>query len=94
MVTESPAFKKAAEDVQKLNSKPGTDEMLKLYGLYKVGKGEDISTVPKPSTFDFAGKKKREEWQKTVDQGISAEEAQKQYVAYVGELKKKHGFSG
>ncbi|KAM3470410.1 hypothetical protein MY8738_009757, partial [Beauveria namnaoensis] len=44
----SAAFKKAAEDSKKLLAKPSNDELLELYGLYKVGNAEDISSAPAP----------------------------------------------
>ncbi|KAI8685815.1 ACB domain-containing protein [Fusarium keratoplasticum] len=50
---QSDAFKKAIEDSKKLTSKPGPDELLQLYALYKVGTGEDFSKTTAPGTFDF-----------------------------------------
>lgn len=38
------------------------------------------------------GKAKKNAWQKVVDEGITAEEAQAKYVAYIEELKAKHGY--
>ncbi|KAM3537717.1 hypothetical protein ARSEF1564_009363, partial [Beauveria bassiana] len=49
----SAAFKKAAEDSKKLLAKPSNDELLELYGLYKVGNAEDISSAPAPGMFDM-----------------------------------------
>ncbi|EGX92700.1 Acyl-CoA-binding protein, ACBP [Cordyceps militaris CM01] len=49
----SAAFTKAAEDSKKLLAKPSNDELLELYGLYKVGNGEDISSAPAPGMFDM-----------------------------------------
>lgn len=88
----SAAFTKAAEDSKKLLAKPSNDELLELYGLYKVGNGEDISSAPAPGMFDMKGKAKKNAWQKIVDEGISAETAQERYVALVEQLKAKHGF--
>ncbi|KAM3456092.1 hypothetical protein MY3296_001961 [Beauveria thailandica] len=88
----SAAFKKAAEDSKKLIAKPSNDELLELYGLYKVGNAEDISSAPAPGMFDMKGKAKKNAWQKVVDEGISAETAQERYVALVEQLKAKHGF--
>ncbi|KAM3442218.1 hypothetical protein MY4824_001230 [Beauveria thailandica] len=88
----SAAFKKAAEDSKKLLAKPSNDELLELYGLYKVGNAEDISSAPAPGMFDMKGKAKKNAWQKVVDEGISAETAQERYVALVEQLKAKHGF--
>ncbi|KAM0669931.1 hypothetical protein ACQRIT_002425 [Beauveria bassiana] len=88
----SAAFKKAAEDSKKLLAKPSNDELLELYGLYKVGNAEDISSAPAPGMFDMKGKAKKNAWQKVVDEGISAETAQERYVALVEQLKTKYGF--
>ncbi|KAM3501355.1 hypothetical protein MY10362_005622 [Beauveria mimosiformis] len=88
----SAAFKKAAEDSKKLVEKPSNDDLLELYGLYKVGNGEDISSAPAPGMFDMKGKAKKNAWQKVVDEGFSAEAAQDRYVALVEELKAKYGF--
>ncbi|KAM3464854.1 hypothetical protein MY5147_008668 [Beauveria neobassiana] len=88
----SAAFKKAAEDSKKLLAKPSNDELLELYGLYKVGNAEDISSAPAPGMFDMKGKAKKNAWQKVVDEGISAETAQERYVALVEKLKTKYGF--
>ncbi|TQV96136.1 Acyl-CoA-binding protein, ACBP [Cordyceps javanica] len=49
----SAAFQKAAEDSKKLLAKPSNDELLELYGLYKVGNAEDISSAPAPGMFDM-----------------------------------------
>ncbi|CEJ84850.1 Putative Acyl binding protein [[Torrubiella] hemipterigena] len=88
----SAAFTKAAEDSKKLLAKPSNDELLELYGLFKVGNSEDISKAPAPGMFDMKGKAKKAAWQKVVDEGISAEAAQERYVQLVETLKAKHGF--
>ncbi|KAF1737636.1 Acyl-CoA-binding protein [Beauveria bassiana] len=98
----SAAFKKAAEDSKKLLAKPSNDELLELYGLYKVGNAEDISSAPAPGMQlgqssrapwrRVQGKAKKNAWQKVVDEGISAETAQERYVALVEQLKTKYGF--
>ncbi|KYK59348.1 acyl CoA binding protein [Drechmeria coniospora] len=104
--TQSEAFKKAVVDSKKLTSKPSSDDLLALYGaiprgsprprrplplltapsrpgLYKVAIGEDIST---------AGKAKKGAWQKIVDEGITAEQAQERYVALVEKMKETYGY--
>ncbi|RTE73984.1 hypothetical protein BHE90_011577 [Fusarium euwallaceae] len=89
---QSDAFKKAIEDSKKLTSKPGPDELLSLYALYKVGTGEDFSKATTPGTFDFKGKAKYNAWKKVVDEGVTPEAAQEQYVKLVEELKEKYGY--
>ncbi|KAI0160993.1 acyl-CoA-binding protein [Hypoxylon sp. FL1284] len=88
----SPAFTKAQEESKKLTSKPTNEELLELYGLFKVGNGEDFSKAEKPGMFDLKGKYKYQAWKDLVDEGISAEAAQERYVAKVEELKTKYGF--
>ncbi|KAJ5102147.1 acyl-CoA-binding protein [Penicillium alfredii] len=85
-------FEQAAADVKNLKAKPSDQEMLQLYGLYKVGTGEDFSAAKQPGAFDFAGKYKYAEWKKRVEEGLTAEEAQEQYIKLVDELKEKYGF--
>ncbi|KAM5348170.1 hypothetical protein ACJ41O_007994 [Fusarium nematophilum] len=50
---QSEAFKTAVEDSKKLTQKPGNDELLELYALYKVGTGEDFSQATAPGVFDL-----------------------------------------
>ncbi|KAK1465434.1 acyl CoA binding protein [Colletotrichum cuscutae] len=98
---QSEAFKQAVSDSKKLTSKPGNDELLELYGLYKVSTGEDISSAPKPGMFDLKltfglrglqGKAKQSAWQKVVDDKLTPEQAQEKYVALVNSLKEKYGY--
>ncbi|KAK9414368.1 putative fatty acid binding protein [Seiridium unicorne] len=92
MVAQSEEFKQAVIDSKKLTSKPGNDELLELYALFKVANGEDISKAPKPGMFDLKGKAKYNAWQKVVDDSTSAETAQQKYVQLVESLKASHGF--
>ncbi|KAJ3465748.1 hypothetical protein MRS44_006406 [Fusarium solani] len=90
---QSDAFKKAIEDSKKLTSKPGPDELLQLYALYKVG------TAPlrppqhrqKANTL-LQGKAKYNAWKKVVDDSVTPDAAQEQYVKLVEELKEKYGY--
>ncbi|KAJ6444569.1 acyl coA binding protein domain-containing protein [Purpureocillium lavendulum] len=75
--------------------------------LYKVAIGEDISKATAPGMFDLKasfplplpissprrlGKAKKNAWQKVVDEGITAEQAQERYVALVEKLKASCGY--
>ncbi|EPE33078.1 Acyl-CoA binding protein [Glarea lozoyensis ATCC 20868] len=86
------AFDTAVVDSKKLTSKPGNDELLELYGLYKVATGEDIAKAEAPGMFDLKGKAKKKSWQKYVDEGLSQDAAKEQYVKLVGTLKEKYGY--
>ncbi|EMR69322.1 putative acyl binding protein [Eutypa lata UCREL1] len=86
------AFQKAADDSKKLTSKPDNEDLLTLYGLYKVANGEDFSKAPAPGMFDLKGKAKYNAWKKLAEEGITAEQAQERYIAKVEELKGKYGY--
>ncbi|MCJ1312928.1 hypothetical protein MMC25_006604 [Agyrium rufum] len=88
------SFDKAAKEVKNLKASPTNDEMLELYGLFKVGSKNDIKAATKPGMFDLKGKAKYNKWQETVDEGLSADQAQKKYVTLVGTLKTKYGYAG
>jgi len=86
------AFETAAKESRQLKSKPGTDELLEMYALFKVANGEDISKAPAPGMFDLKGKAKQKAWQKEVDASTSTSDAEKRYVDLVNSLKDKYGF--
>ncbi|KAI8074541.1 acyl-CoA-binding protein [Gongronella butleri] len=79
----SAEFEAAAEAVKQLNKKPGNDALLKLYSLFKQATTGDCNT--RPGAFDFTGKAKWDAWD--AIKGTSQEDAEKQYIAYVNELK-------
>ena len=43
---------------------------------------------------DVQGKAKKNAWQKLVDEGVSAEDAQQRYIDLVEKLKGDYGFDG
>ncbi|KAE9363666.1 putative acyl-CoA-binding protein like protein [Stipitochalara longipes BDJ] len=86
------AFDTAVADSKKLTSKPSNDELLKLYGLFKVATGEDITKAENPGTFDLKGKAKKRAWQAVVDEGLTSDEAKEKYVTLVEGLKAKYGY--
>ncbi|PMD23335.1 putative acyl-CoA-binding protein like protein [Hyaloscypha hepaticicola] len=85
-------FETAVADSKKLTSKPSNDDLLKLYGLYKVATGEDITKAEQPGTFDLKGKAKKRAWQAIVDEGLTTDEAKEQYVKLVESMKTKYGY--
>ncbi|KAK1836940.1 acyl CoA binding protein [Podospora conica] len=89
---QTDAFKKAVVDSQKLTSKPGNDDLLELYALYKVALGESFDNATKPGMFDLKGKAKYNAWSALNDQALTPEQAQEKYVAKVEELKEKYGY--
>ncbi|ORY90450.1 acyl-CoA-binding protein [Syncephalastrum racemosum] len=83
----SAEFEKAAADVKNLPKKPSNDELLALYALFKQATVGDNNTE-RPGMFDMQGKYKWDAW--TEKKGLSSEEAEKQYIALVEELKTKY----
>merc|ERR1712098_783818 len=49
-------FEAAVKASKQLKAKPGNDELLDLYALYKIANGEDISKAAAPGMFDLKGK--------------------------------------
>ncbi|KAL9049824.1 MAG: hypothetical protein Q9162_006998 [Coniocarpon cinnabarinum] len=92
---QSEKFKQAVEDSRKLKQKPGQNEMLDLYGLFKQGTQDPpIEKASKPGMFDMVGKEKRKAWERVVEKGTKPEQAQVEYVQYVEDLKDRYGFDG
>ncbi|KAJ5077993.1 hypothetical protein M0811_05250 [Anaeramoeba ignava] len=80
-------FKTAAEEVKKLPKKPTDKELLKLYGLYKQVVVGDVNTS-KPGVFSPKERAKWDSWNSF--KGTSKDDAMKQYIDLVEELKKKY----
>lgn len=91
--TPSVEFNKAVTESRHLKAKPTNDELLQLYALYKQGTQDPpIEKAEVPGMFDLKAKAKKRAWQMLVDEGISPEEAQTQYVALIEKLKEAYGF--
>jgi acyl-CoA-binding protein len=80
------AFKAAAADVQKLPKRPGNDDLLELYALYKQATEGDVQGS-RPGLLDMTGRAKYDAWGRR--KGLPTDDAMKQYVALVEKLKKK-----
>jgi diazepam-binding inhibitor (GABA receptor modulating acyl-CoA-binding protein) len=76
-------FTSAQERVKTLKSKPGNDELLELYSLYKQGSSGDVSGA-RPGMFDLVGKAKYDAW--AGKKGLTKDDAKKKYVDYVNKL--------
>jgi acyl-CoA-binding protein len=76
-------FEQATTAAKSLPEKPDNTTLLKLYALYKQGSAGDVSGE-KPGFMDFVGSAKYEAWGKLA--GMSAEDAQAQYVELVRKL--------
>jgi acyl-CoA-binding protein len=77
-------FEEAAAASKQLPKRPDNETLLKLYALYKQGSVGDVSG-PAPGGFDFVGKAKHDAWAKL--KGTAQDEAQRQYVALVTQLR-------
>ncbi|GFP53311.1 hypothetical protein ACSS6W_000815 [Trichoderma asperelloides] len=91
---ESPEFSQALIEVKQLTKKPNNDDLLRLYALFKIGKGFEFKKSEEPSRFSFENRAKWKAWEAAYEEeGITdPAEAQKKYVELVEELKVKYDF--
>ena len=74
------AFERAAQDVQSLSERPGNEDLLQLYALYKQATEGDVSG-DKPGFFDFVGTAKYEAWAAVA--GTTRDDAMRRYIELV-----------
>ncbi|CAB1327949.1 unnamed protein product, partial [Coregonus sp. 'balchen'] len=77
-------FEKAADEVRRLTVQPSYAELAVVYGLYKQATIGNVNTE-RPGIFDFQGKSKWDGWK--AQEGKSKEDAIKEYIAFVEEMK-------
>jgi acyl-CoA-binding protein len=77
-------FTAATEAVKELPERPGNDDMLRLYALYKQGSVGD-ATGDRPGMMDFVGRAKYDAWADVA--GMSQDDAMAAYVDLVESLK-------
>jgi acyl-CoA-binding protein len=87
MATDDP-FVAAQERVKNLKRRPGNDDLLALYGLYKQATEGDVAGS-RPGLFDPKGRAKWDAW--SAKKGTAAAAAKQAYVALVDALVKTHG---
>ena len=80
-------FEQAQLDVKTLTKRPGNDDMLGLYSLFKQGSQGDVSGS-RPGMLDMVGRAKYDAWAKL--KGTGKDEAMKKYVDKVAALLKTH----
>ena len=80
-------FEQAQQDVKTLTKRPGNDDMLALYSLFKQASQGDVSGS-RPGMFDMVGRAKYDAWVKLKGSGKDA--AMQQYVDKVAALLKTH----
>ena len=78
-------FEQAAAESKNLSQRPGNEEMLQLYSLYKQAKEGDVNTEPPANSFDFVAKAKYEAWAEL--KGKSSADAMSEYIELVKKLK-------
>lgn len=83
----SQLFEEKAKAVNALPTKPDTDELLKLYGLYKQATVGD-NDKEKPGIFNMKDRYKWDSWEQL--KGMSQEDAEKEYIEFVDELISKY----
>ncbi len=76
-------FAAAAEAVKELPERPGNDDMLRLYALYKQGSMGDAAG-DRPGMMDFVGRAKYDAWADLA--GMTSDDAMAGYVALVESL--------
>ena len=81
-------FSRAQERVNKLSRRPSDRQLLELYSLYKQAIVGNV-TGDRPGGFDFKGRAKWEAWKQR--DGLSREEAMRQYVDLVDRLEGELG---
>jgi diazepam-binding inhibitor (GABA receptor modulator, acyl-CoA-binding protein) len=86
MVTEQD-FQQAVARSKELTKRPGNDELLLLYALFKQATEGDVHG-DKPGGFDFKGMAKWNAWEE--QKGKSQEAARSEYVALMNQLYEKY----
>lgn len=77
-------FTAAARDVQQLKSRPGNDQLLELYALYKQSTDGDVKGS-RPGFLDLTGRAKYDAW--ATKKGTSPDQAMQAYVELVDRLR-------
>ncbi|CAL9734124.1 acyl-CoA-binding protein 2 [Monosporozyma servazzii] len=84
----SQLFEEKAKAVNGLATTPSTDELLKLYSLYKQATVGDVN-VERPGIFNIKDRKKWDAWNE-LKGTLTQEEAEQQYISFVDELIAKY----
>lgn len=84
MATLSAQFDQAIADSKNLPDRPDNATLLKLYALFKQGSTGDVDGK-RPGFTDMVGRAKWDAWNEC--KGTSQDEAKKQYIALIEELK-------
>lgn len=77
-------FETAVAEVQELSERPGREDLLKLYALYKQATVGDVAGK-RPGMLDVAGRAKYDAW--AALEATSSDDAKAAYVDLVESLK-------
>lgn len=77
-------FTTAAQEVQRLKSRPSNDNLLQLYALYKQATEGDVKGS-RPGFLDLTGRAKFDAW--ATRRGLTNDKAMQAYVDLVEKLK-------
>jgi diazepam-binding inhibitor (GABA receptor modulator, acyl-CoA-binding protein) len=80
-------FESAVTRSKELTKRPGNEELLQLYALYKQATEGDV-TGDRPGGFDFKAIAKHDAWAEL--KGKSKEQAMTDYIALVEKLHKEY----
>ena len=78
------AFNAALAEVEELPERPGNEDLLQLYALYKQATAGDVAGK-RPGMMDFVGRAKYDAWAALA--GTSSDDAMQSYVDLVEGLK-------
>lgn len=84
----SKLFEEKAQAVNNLSTTPNTDELLKLYSLYKQATVGDVN-IDRPGMFNIKDRKKWDAWNE-LKGTLTQEEAEQKYIEFVDELIAKY----
>ena len=77
-------FTTAAQEVQRLKSRPSNDNLLQLYALYKQATEGDVKGS-RPGFLDLTGRAKYDAW--AARKGLTNDKSMQAYVDLVEKLK-------
>ncbi len=77
-------FEQAVADSKNLPERPDNQTLLKLYALYKQGTAGDVDGK-RPGFTDMVGRAKWDAWNEI--KGLGKDDAMKQYVSLIEDLK-------
>lgn len=80
-------FEKAVVRSKELTRKPGNEELLQLYALYKQATEGDV-VGERPGGFDFKAIAKYDAWAEI--KGKSKDQAMKEYISFVEKLHQQY----